>query len=123
MESKDKNQFLVALGSNLGDRLRFLVSSRELIAERIGPILSWAEPIETNPLGPADQQFLNTALICATAADPTTVMAILLEIETALGRIRRQKWGNRTIDLDLILCKPGAERSPEKRQFLTQNFQ
>jgi 2-amino-4-hydroxy-6-hydroxymethyldihydropteridine diphosphokinase len=108
MESKDKNQFLVGLGSNLGDRQRFLESSRELIAEGIGPILRWAEPIETNPLGPADQQFLNTALICETAIDPATVMMKLLEIETALGRVRRQKWGNRTIDLDLILCKQAS---------------
>ena len=98
------NQYLIALGSNLGNRLRFLESARDLIAVKIGPISKWAQPIATDPLGPADQQFLNSVLLCESDLEAEAVMAILLAIENELGRVRLQKWGNRTIDLDILLC-------------------
>ena len=98
-------RYLIALGSNTGDRFQMLKDARYHIEHSIGPILAHASIYETEPMGAADSLFLNTALISASNLPPVEVMAELLAIEQRLGRIRTEKWGNRTIDLDVLLCQ------------------
>ena len=111
-------QYLIALGSNLGDRGDALRQAQQLILSRCGLIAACASTYETAPVGAADQKFLNSALICHSAIDPEEFLAELLAIEIELGRVRTVRWGNRTIDLDLLLCrrrddvKPVAWESP-----------
>ena len=103
---KNEALYLVALGSNLGDRAFFLDEATRAIGGAIGPIVAIASRYETAPVGAADRLFLNSALIVRTEFDPDAVMAKLLEIEATLGRVRRETWGNRVIDLDILLCRP-----------------
>jgi 2-amino-4-hydroxy-6-hydroxymethyldihydropteridine diphosphokinase len=97
------NRALICFGANLGDRLGYIEKALSLIARRCGEIMAVSRIFETTPIGNADQAFLNGALICATQLEPSQMMTILLDIELSLGRKREVKWGNRTIDLDMIL--------------------
>jgi 2-amino-4-hydroxy-6-hydroxymethyldihydropteridine diphosphokinase len=100
---KNKGLGLVAFGANLGDRLAYIESALRHIGSQCGPVIALSSLYETAPIGNADQTFLNGALICQSLLEPTDLMQRLLAIETELGRQRTTKWGNRTIDLDVIL--------------------
>lgn len=97
---------LVALGSNLGDRASLLQGAVDALAAAPGVrLLSHSAWIETAPVGgPAGQQpFLNGAALLETRLEPEALHALLLEIERRAGRQRSQRWGPRTLDLDLLL--------------------
>ena len=96
----------VALGSNLGDRqqnLRDALTRLDATPEiRVARISSFLE----NPAvgGPPDSPaFLNAVVEVQTTLEPIELLNRLLTIERELGRQRREKWGPRTIDLDLVL--------------------
>ncbi len=99
------NTFLIALGSNLGDRNYYIEAATEAIRDRCGLVLARAPLLESAPIGAADQAFINTALLCESALDPEALLAELLRIEGSLGRVRETKWGNRTVDCDIILWR------------------
>ena len=107
-ETQGKNlcspfRYLVALGTNMGDRQGHLDQAVALIERDLGPIVAQSPVWETPPVGPADRLFLNAALICETDKIPEDMMLGLLGIESVMGRVRRERWGNRIIDLDLLL--------------------
>jgi 2-amino-4-hydroxy-6-hydroxymethyldihydropteridine diphosphokinase len=59
---------------------------------------------ETDPVGVVEQPpFLNGAVAVETTRSPRELLELLLEIERSLGRVREERWGPRTIDLDLLL--------------------
>lgn len=95
----------VGLGSNLGDRRgRIREALRRL--DRIAGVRvrKRSRIIETDPVGKTDQpRFLNAVAEVETRLDPLPFMRRLLDVERSLGRVRREKWGPRTIDLDLLL--------------------
>lgn len=95
----------IALGSNLGDRHAHLAAARQALAALSGIHLLNVSPIyETAPLGPAGQQdYLNAVACVATTLAPHALLDALLLIEQSRGRIRRERWGPRTLDLDLLL--------------------
>lgn len=95
----------IALGSNLGDRRNYLEQALGQIDERESISVVQVSPIiETTPVGPVKQgNFLNAVAEVATDLDAFALLDELLRIETRLGRIRREKWGPRTIDLDILL--------------------
>jgi len=99
--------YLIALGANLGDRESFLLRARQSLSDRAGSILANAGIYVTAPVGAADQQFLNSALLLGSGQTPEKLLHTLLAIETSLGRVREVHWGNRTIDLDIIMAKKG----------------
>lgn len=108
----------VGLGSNLGDRAATLEMARERLALLPGASLASASPIyETEPWGDADQPFfLNQVVAVELAADWTAakLLAALLAIETALGRVRgERRFGPRTLDLDLLLFGEAAIDTPD----------
>jgi 2-amino-4-hydroxy-6-hydroxymethyldihydropteridine diphosphokinase len=95
----------VGLGSNLGDRLGSL--KRALGMLQMIPkteLVRVSSVYDTEPVGKADQpRFLNAAAELETALDPRALLAELLTIEDRCGRIRRDAWGPRTLDLDLLV--------------------
>lgn len=95
--------YLVAIGSNLGHREQNIAAALDELQANETAIVATAPLYETKPLGAADQPFLNSATIAMSAFSPDSMLKHLLNIETRLGRVRRERWGNRIIDLDLLL--------------------
>lgn len=95
----------LALGSNVGDRKAHLDQALQLLRDAgvgIGKVSSYHE---TEPVGgPAGQgKYLNAAATASASLEPLALLALLMEIEQRLGRVRAVKDGPRTIDLDLLL--------------------
>jgi len=95
----------VGLGANLGAREETLRRAVELLGAADGvDVLAVSQFRETEPVGVVDQPpFLNGAVAIETARAPRELLDLLLEIERSLGRVREERWGPRTIDLDLLV--------------------
>lgn len=100
----------IGLGSNLGDRLGTLGRAAARLAE-LGALLRRSAIYETAPLGPPQPDYLNAALLLDTALSPTALLAALLGIEADQGRRREpaQRYGPRTLDLDVLLLGEGGQ--------------
>jgi 2-amino-4-hydroxy-6-hydroxymethyldihydropteridine diphosphokinase len=97
---------LIGLGSNLGDRKAILDEAVEALRRTKGMIVRAVSTYqETKPVGgPAGQgAFLNAAAALETTLDPQSLLLQLQDVETRLGRVRTSRWGERTLDLDLLL--------------------
>lgn len=100
----------LALGTNLGDRPARLAAARRLITERINPLVAASNVLETAAWGVTNQpDFLNQVVVAEYSLHPPPLrpqLHALLDltqgIEAELGRQRRQHWGPRTCDIDLI---------------------
>jgi 2-amino-4-hydroxy-6-hydroxymethyldihydropteridine diphosphokinase len=95
------------MGSNLGDRECVIASALDLLrgADEV-EVLAVSSLRETDPVGYLDQpRFLNGAVEVETTLAARELLALLLEIERRLGRVRGEgpRFGPRTIDLDLLL--------------------
>jgi 2-amino-4-hydroxy-6-hydroxymethyldihydropteridine diphosphokinase len=97
----------IALGSNLGDRRRQLESALDGLAAMEGiEVCVISEFVETEPQGPPGQgPYLNAAAALRCRIEPRPLLDAMLAIEAAHGRDRvgEQRWGPRTLDLDLLL--------------------
>ena len=92
------------LGSNLGDRAALLRQARELLAATAGEILAASALYETAAWGLEDQPaFLNQALAIRTELAAEQLLAQCLATERHAGRERRERWGSRTLDVDILL--------------------
>ena len=97
---------LIGLGSNLGDRVVNLEGAIAALSKTPGvAVLKVSSFHETEPVGgPAGQgKFLNAAAALETTLDPNSLLHVLQEIEERFGRVRTVRWGERTLDLDLLL--------------------
>lgn len=93
----------IAAGSNLGDRLGHLEAAMGGLSA-VGAITGISSVYETAPVGGPEQgPFLNAVILVDTARTPTGLLRELLLIERSRGRVRHERWGPRTLDLDLIL--------------------
>lgn len=100
---KTGNQIILHTGSNMGNRIANLQTANALIKKRIGRMIAASKYYETAAWGITDQpDFINQALRIATHLSAQEVLVNIQAIETAMGRIRQQKWGKRLIDIDLI---------------------
>jgi 2-amino-4-hydroxy-6-hydroxymethyldihydropteridine diphosphokinase len=96
----------IAIGSNLGDRQATIRSALLLLDKSEGVRVMAVSTLFENAAvgGPADSPgFLNAAAELQTTRGARELLHRLLEIERQLGRLRREKWAPRTIDLDLLL--------------------
>ena len=96
----------IALGSNLGDRELFLGKALGALEEMPDLRVGLVARVLENPAvgGPPDSPpFLNTVAEIQTSLGPKALLEQLLKVEQLLGRERREKWGPRTIDLDLLI--------------------
>ena len=95
----------VGLGANLGPREVTLLRAVELLAAADEvEVVAVSQLRETAPVGVVGQpRFLNGAVALETTLAPRVLLDLLLETERSLGRIREERWGPRTVDLDLLL--------------------
>ena len=107
---------LIGLGSNLGDRGATLQRAVEqLRAIPKTQFLAASSFRETKPAGGSQAQavYLNAAATIETSLSPQQLLAELQRIENELGRVREERWGPRTIDLDLLLFDQVELETPE----------
>lgn len=97
-------QALVGLGSNLGDRAATLGRALAALARLPGTrLLAISAAVESDPVGPPGQgDYLNLAAAAATTLGPREFLEACLAIERSLGRVRGERNGPRTCDLDLL---------------------
>jgi 2-amino-4-hydroxy-6-hydroxymethyldihydropteridine diphosphokinase len=95
----------VGLGSNLGDRRGLIREALRRLDLIDGvTVRKRSRIIETDPVGKTDQpRFLNAVAEVETRIEPRPLLRRLRAVEKSLGRVRRSRWGPRTIDLDLLL--------------------
>lgn len=105
---------VIGIGSNLGERHQWIQRAIREVAQSF-ELVARAPVYETDPIGPAQPDYLNTAVLVHTRLSASVVLTRLLAIEADLGRERKERWGARTIDLDLlwmegmVVNEPGVE--------------
>ena len=81
----------------------------------LGTVTARSHVIDTAPLGAAQRRFANAALVLETELDPEALLAALQRTEREFGRKRWRRWGDRVLDLDIVLWSEGAYRSDALR--------
>jgi 2-amino-4-hydroxy-6-hydroxymethyldihydropteridine diphosphokinase len=106
---------VLALGSNLGDRLENLQGAVDALFEAPGLGFLAASPVyETLPVGgPEQPDYLNAVIMVDTAMPGRTILDRAHGVEEAFQRVREQAWGPRTLDVDLIVCGDEISDDPE----------
>ena len=111
------HHYLIALGSNQchprhGPPPQVLTAALAAMAGE-GLTIEVASPIIASaPIGPSRRRYANAAARIATPLDPPALLALLQALETRFGRVRRgQRWGARTLDLDIVLWSGGVWHS------------
>lgn len=109
-----KDVAYIALGSNLGQREVFLAHGLRAIASLAKTrLLAQTAVEETAPVGPVEQgPFLNQMIAIETELSPKDLLAALQRIERDAGRVRSERWGPRTLDLDIVLLEKQAVDEP-----------
>ncbi|MDX2186747.1 MAG: 2-amino-4-hydroxy-6-hydroxymethyldihydropteridine diphosphokinase [Opitutaceae bacterium] len=107
-------EYWLGLGSNLGDRRAMLAAAlRGLLRLPGGRVVAVSPLYQTTPVGVLDQpDFLNLAAAYETPLEPEAMLAAALAVEKSLGRERRERWGPRSIDVDLLWYSGGGWSSP-----------
>ena len=98
------NTAYLLIGGNLGDRAAYLAEAVNHISLQCGRVSSISSLYETAAWGNTNQPaFYNQAICVETILEPEILLERLLAIETEMGRVRAQKYGPRTIDLDILM--------------------
>jgi len=105
----------VALGSNVGDRDAHLAHARQRLGGLPDTRLIAASRVEeTAPLGPVAQgPYLNQMVLLETSLSPADLLAQCRAIEAERGRERRERWGPRTLDIDIVRYGARIVREPD----------
>ena len=101
----------IALGSNQGDRLRYLREAKDSLPD----VVAVSPVYETEPMGgPGDQPpYLNCVVQLETDLTPRQLLGIAHRLESAFGRVRTERWGPRTIDIDILLVGDLTVNEPD----------
>jgi 2-amino-4-hydroxy-6-hydroxymethyldihydropteridine diphosphokinase len=105
---------VIAMGSNLGDRMDYLQGGLDGLFDtpRIS-FLAVSPVYETAPVGgPEQPDYLNAVVIAETSMPAQAVLERCLSLEDAYGRARDERWGPRTLDLDLIIYGDEVSNGP-----------
>lgn len=130
MHRRPCSSLAIALGANMGDPAASFAAVRPLLAAALevwagAPLqLTWSPRFRTAPVGgpPGQPSYLNAVLLARPGAaavlaaawpDPAALLGRLQELEARFGRERREHWGPRRLDLDLLWCGATACCSPE----------
>jgi len=93
----------ILLGSNLGDRLTYLKQATQSIEKEAGKVVQKSAVYRTESWGKTDlPEYLNQVLQIESALLPQALLTTLQQIELSLERKREEKWGSRTIDIDIL---------------------
>ena len=96
-------KLVLIIGGNLGDRLLLIQQARKILSEKLGPELNASSIFETEAWGGASKgSYLNQVLIFESQLEPEQVLDIIQQIERRLERVREVKWGDRTMDIDIL---------------------
>ena len=108
------SQVFRLLGSNLGNAKSHLKDAIRAIQIQAGPITQSSSIYSTQAWGKTDQpDFLNQVIEILDDRAPRELLTLLLKIETDLGRIRKEKWGERTIDIDILFVDNEIIQEPD----------
>lgn len=115
--------YLVAVGSNrrhgfYGPPAGVVRAAMEECAA-LGTVAARSPVIATPPMGAASRRFANAALVLDSELTPPALLAALKRMEREFGRRRGQRWGDRVLDLDIVLWSGGAWRSGTRSDRLT----
>ncbi len=101
---KQAGQCAIALGSNLGDSCAILAEALVTLDQTPGIAVqarsSW---YQTRAVGPLQPDYINGCTLLQVQLTPQLLLETLLGIEAKFGRVRQQRWGPRSLDLDLLL--------------------
>ncbi len=102
------------LGSNLGNRMKYIASAISEIEIKLGNISRRSSLYQTASWGKHDQpDFINQVIELKTSLEPKDLLSGILGIESDFGRKRIEKWGSRTIDIDILLYDDQIVNEPE----------
>jgi 2-amino-4-hydroxy-6-hydroxymethyldihydropteridine diphosphokinase len=106
-----QHRAIVALGSNLGDRVAYL----RFGLDQLATVVAQSQVFETDPVGGPDNQgpYLNMVAVVDTNLDPFALLRRLLQIEADADRVRIERWGPRTLDMDLLFYDDYTIQSEE----------
>ena len=101
----------LGLGSNLGDREAHL---RDAVAS-LADVVAVSPVYETDPVGGPQGQgpYLNIVVELDTALSPRQLLGVCHRLESAAGRVREERWGPRTLDVDILWVDGGAIDEPD----------
>lgn len=103
----------VAIGSNLGDRLAHLQTAVDGLAATDGIVVVAVSSVyETDPVGPEQPDYLNAVVALELSLSARELLAVAQRLEVDAERVRGERWGPRTLDVDLLLV--GDERIDER---------
>ena len=106
----------LALGTNIGNKRRNMITAAALLAERVGDVLALSGFYETEPWGfQSENTFLNAALQLETALSPLKLLKATQEIEIEMGRTQKSNgaYHDRIIDIDILLYDDLVLQTPE----------
>ena len=105
-------RYAIAIGSNRRGRHGAPRAEVRAAIGALGGTVAVSPIIETAPIGPSIRRFANACVVVDSAEPPDALLARLKRIERAFGRRRGRRWGERVIDLDIVLWSGGARSSP-----------
>jgi 2-amino-4-hydroxy-6-hydroxymethyldihydropteridine diphosphokinase len=105
----------ISLGSNLGDRFQYLQNALDSINAMTGTQVHSVSPVfETEPVGGPEQgAYLNAVAVVKTILSPEQFLAATQAIELEQNRERNERWGPRTLDIDLLAMDNEVRSTPE----------
>jgi 2-amino-4-hydroxy-6-hydroxymethyldihydropteridine diphosphokinase len=108
------NKAYLLIGGNMGERFKNLAKARQLLDANAGVIILYSGIYETAAWGKTDQpSFLNQALLLQTGLSAEDLLQKLMEVEIEMGRTRSEKYGPRTIDIDILFYNSNIVRLPQ----------
>jgi 2-amino-4-hydroxy-6-hydroxymethyldihydropteridine diphosphokinase len=105
----------LALGSNLGDRVAYLQGAVDALAATPGvSVVGVSRVYETDPVGGPEQgRYLNAVVAIESARPPRELLAVAQHAESAARRVRGERWGPRTLDVDVLLVGDAEIHDPD----------
>jgi 2-amino-4-hydroxy-6-hydroxymethyldihydropteridine diphosphokinase len=108
------SQCAIALGSNLGDSFTTLEAALKVLAQTPGIFLeARSHWYWTKAVGPPQPDYLNGCALLTVTLTPHALLMTLLQTEASFGRVRRERGGARTLDLDLLLFEDVILNAPD----------
>lgn len=103
----------IALGSNLGDSLAILQGAIATLDRHPSVAVTKSSSVyQTAPIGPPQPDIFNACALLESDLSPESLLRLLLAVEAEFGRVRRERWGARSLDLDLLLVDEQQLKTP-----------
>jgi 2-amino-4-hydroxy-6-hydroxymethyldihydropteridine diphosphokinase len=104
----------LGLGSNLGDRLGHLAAALRGLAAADGiAVVGVSAVYETTPVGPAQPDYLNAVVALDTDRSARQLLGVAQDLEAHAGRVRAERWGPRTLDVDVLVVTGETVHDPD----------